>query len=133
MNRDEAFTVILEAHRDFVPRWNEHLEFWEGEDPGITNDFSTYAHYVVDLVKHDQTTELDMALDIIEQLLVNGDESVQYGVKMGFLEAVTNILLSWEREFSLRFASKLHPTSKEFYRKLDTFWGTSIPGMTNTT
>lgn len=129
INRDDAFEIILERHPKFAPIWKEHLDFWNGDIPGITNDFSEYVHYVIDLIKNNNVSELDIALNLIEHLLEKGNDDVIYGVQLGFLEGITNSLLSMESKYSLLFSSKLKSKSKEFCRNLDTFWGTTTPGV----
>ena len=113
----------------FAPIWNEHLNYWKNETPGITNDFSEYVTYVLNLIKNNKEKELETALDIIERLIAEGDENVQYGATIGFLEGITNVLLSLDKENSLLFANKLKPKSKAFCSELDKFWGTSTPGI----
>jgi len=129
MNRNEAFNVILQSHDNFMPIWNEHIKYWENETPGITNDFSEYADYVLELIKTNNTKELEIALEIIELLIENGDENVQYGITIGFLEGITNSLLALEPKYSLLFTNKLKPKSKKFCEELDEFWGTTTPGI----
>ena len=131
LDRDTAMNMILESHQNIAAAWAEHLEFWGDEKPGITNDFSVYVQYVASLVLAEKTQELVVASSLIEEFVEHGDSDVKYGATIGFLEGVTNILLSKSERFQVLFAQHLKPKSKEFCVELDKFWGTKTAGITN--
>lgn len=125
INREKAVKILLDSHEGFQKLWDEHLEFWEGDEPGITNDFSVYVSYVVDLVQSKNLAELTVASEVIERLIIEGDKDVQYGATIGYLEGITNSLSHKEDEHTSLFNSYLKPKSREFCKELDKFWGTS--------
>ena len=129
MNRDEAVKLILDTHDGFKPHWQEHLEFWEDEEPGITNDFSPYVHYVVELLKQDNLSELSKASALVEKFIVDGDDNVQYGATIGFLEGITNTLSGGNDKLAMKFSKVLQPRSRDFCKELDRFWGTKTTGL----
>ncbi len=129
IDRDKAVEMILDSHQGFLPSWEAHLEFWEGEKPGITNDFSEYAIYVRDLVQNKEIQELSVSMELIERFILEGDDNVQYGATIGFLEDITN-MLSWaDKQYVLIFSKQLKPKAREFCQELDRMWGTLIPGL----
>ena len=125
INREAAVKILLNSHAGFKKHWDEHLEFWEGDEPGITNDLSVYVGYVVDLVLSKNLVELAVASEIIEHLIVEGDEDVLYGATIGYLEGITNSLSHKEDKHTSLFNSYLKPRSREFCKELDKFWGTN--------
>lgn len=129
IDRNEAVRIILEAHPNFVSDWEYHLIFWDGDEPGITNDFSAYARYVRDLAKAGNEEELEISSQLIERFIVEGDKSVEYGASLGFLEDVTNMLSHGGSKHTIAFTTHLKPKSREFCRELDKFWGTLTPGV----
>ena len=129
INRDQAFGLLCSYHGNFSNNWNEHTEYWGDEKPGITNDFGVFVEYVVGLIETGKDKELEVALKEIEDFIKFGDDEVQYGATIGFLEGITNVLLSRSPEQSKQFASLLKPKSKAFCIELDKFWGTQTPGV----
>ena len=125
INRDAAVKILVDSHAGFQRHWDEHLEFWEGDEPGITNDFSVYVGYVVDLVLSENLIELAVASEVIERLIVEGNEDVQYGATIGYLEGITNSLSHKEDKHTSLFNNYLKPKSREFCVELDKFWGTN--------
>ena len=128
-DRDEAVKMILQSHEGLLPRWEEHLEFWGGDDPGITNDFSVYADYVAELVEGDNARELSIASELIEKFINEGDDNVEYGATIGFLEGITNTLSHKDHKLPHILIKYLQPKSRKFCKKLDKFWGTTTPGL----
>jgi|GEM_PF-2927246 len=129
ISRNQAFEELLRVHPHFAPAWNEHLRYWGGDVPGITNDFAVYADYVISLIEAKEGYELEASINAIERFIESGDEDVRYGATIGFLEDVTNMLLSREPEYLIQFCSLLGPKSKAFCVELDRFWGTVTPGI----
>jgi hypothetical protein len=129
ISRNQAFEELLRIHPHFSPAWDEHLRSWGGDEPGITNDFAVYADYVIGLIETKEGPELEASLNAIERFIESGDDDVRYGATVGFLEDVTNVLLSRDPEYSTRFCSLLGTKSKAFCVELDRFWGTATPGI----
>jgi hypothetical protein len=125
INRDEAVAILLKTHCEFRHCWEEHLEFWEGDEPGITNDFSVYIGYVLGLIEQRNESELIVACGLIERFIIEGDENVKYGATIGFLEGITNSLSHKTDSNTVWFNKFLQPKSREFCVELDKFWGTN--------
>jgi len=71
----------------FRPRWDEHLEYWEGKPAGYYNDITQFVYFVVrDLYPSGKIEEVQRALDVMEDLLKNGSSAVRELVVIGFLE-----------------------------------------------
>ncbi|MGH9938950.1 MAG: hypothetical protein ACREAM_22150 [Blastocatellia bacterium] len=46
--RFKTIELIIEACPGFQPTWQEHLDWWKGEEPGAYNDTSEFARYLVE-------------------------------------------------------------------------------------
>ena len=108
---------------DFRPRWEKHLEFWEGEPAGNYNDITQFVYFVViDLYPSGKTQELQHAFDLMEYWLKNGSESLKELVVIGFLEDLQN-LASRQGFAKEAFVPFLGPKSREAWDELERLWG----------
>ena len=129
IDRDKAIDMILYAHKGFLSTWEEHLYLYEEDNPGITIDFSAYVTYVKEIIKHEKFNELKISAELIERFINDGDENVQYGVTIGFLEDIINCLSHGDEKYTLSFTQHLLPKSLEFCKELDDSWGTKTIGL----
>jgi hypothetical protein len=108
---------------DFRPRWEKHLEFWEGEPAGNYNDITQFVYFVVrDVYPSGKTEEVQQAFDLMEYWLKNGNESVRELIVIGFLEDLQN-LASRQGFGKEAFVPFLGPKSREAWDELERFWG----------
>jgi len=106
----------------FRPRWEKHLESWEGEPAGNYNDITQFVYFVVrDLYPNGKTEEVQHAFDLMEYLLKNGNNGVQELVVIGFLEDLQN-LASRQAFGKEAFVPFLGPKSREAWDELERFW-----------
>ncbi|RYG71029.1 hypothetical protein EON80_06045 [bacterium] len=113
--------LMLEAAPGAQSRWDEHIEYWNGEKAGDYNDIGEFAHYVVDGYEKGETAEFDAIFQVIERLIIEGNDETQGVAIVGFLEDVQNI--SSHREFGESvFVPYLRPKSREAWNALTTFW-----------
>ncbi len=107
----------------FRPRWEKHLESWEGEPAGNYNDITQFVYFVVrDLYPREKIEEVQHAFDLMEYWLKNGNESVRELVVIGFLEDLQN-LASRQAFAKEAFIPFLGPKSREAWDELERFWG----------
>ncbi len=106
----------------FRPRWDKHLEYWEGKPAGYYNDITEFVYFVVrDLYPSGQIEEVHRALDMMEDLLKNGSSAVQELVVIGFFEDLQN-LASRQAFGKEAFIPFLGPKSREAWDELERFW-----------
>jgi hypothetical protein len=79
---------LLDACDDIEARWNEHLEFWEGDEPGFFNEVSVFAHYVIDRYAQIQTSDFQAIFDIVEEAVNSKDKQTNELAVIGFLEGI---------------------------------------------
>jgi len=106
----------------FRPRWDKHLEYWEGIPAGYYNDITQFVYFVVrDLYPSGKIEEVQRALDVMEDLLNNGSKAVRELVVIGFLEDLQN-LASGQAFGKEAFIPFLGSKSREAWDELERFW-----------
>jgi hypothetical protein len=108
---------------EFRPRWEKHIQYWEGKSAGYYNDITQFVYFVIgDLYPSRKIEELQRAFDVMEHLLKNGSHGVRELVQVGFLEDLQN--LAAEQAFGKEaFIPFLGPKSREAWDELERFWG----------
>lgn len=118
---------VLRSVPDFAPRWEAHLNYWQGKPSGLCLDMSEFSHYVGGLIQDDNVSGLPLIFDVVEDLVRNGDISVRTAATTCFLENLLNLVpdtLPPER-----FVHLLGPESREFCVGWDTFTGVHTRGL----
>jgi len=121
IQKTEVMPLILARCPGFVPMWEKHLAFWQGEDAGIYNDLGEFAHFIVDCYSRQEIDPIAAAFAIVEQLLCDGDQEVRAAATIGFLEDVRNIA-SWRPFGSAVFIQWLGPKSKQAWDEIGETW-----------
>ena len=104
------------------PRWEKHLEFWEGEPAGNYNDITQFVYFLVqDLYPSGKTEEVQRAFDLMEHWLNTSNVNVQELVVIGFFEDLQN-LASRQPFGKEAFIPFLGLKSREAWDDLERFW-----------
>lgn len=113
---------LVEEFPDFRPRWEKHLEWWEGKPAGHFNDITVFARFALeDLYANRKTGELKRAFDLMEYWLEKGSSGLQQLIQIGFFEDFQNLALG--QKFSLdEFLPLLGPKSREAWDELVRLW-----------
>jgi len=88
-----------------------------------------FAGHLVDLLDSDQTSEFRAVFDIVERVLVDGDEGVRYIVTYGLIESLQNLASDrsgWAP--AGRFRQWLRPATLRAWDEVHMYRGTSDPG-----
>lgn len=73
-------------------RWDAHLEYWEGEEPGLVNDMIELADFFCDLLEQSNESGVKFILKWAEEKLNAGPDLVKDAICTGFFESVLNSL-----------------------------------------
>ena len=84
--RNDLIEPLLAACPSFRPLWEQHLADWRGEDAGIYNDLSVFAHHLVESYAAGRTAEFAAVFQVIEQLLSQGPKEFRAPLSVGLLE-----------------------------------------------
>ena len=107
LSRDHAIEYLLHRHPSFFKKWTKHLDFWGEEKSGITNEFGVFAEFILDAFDTQNIKVLSSVPESLEHLIIYGDESVVYGVTLGCLESLTNVLLTRSEEHTSELQSPM--------------------------
>jgi hypothetical protein len=121
IQKSQVVSLILTRCPGFQQTWEKHQELWRGEEAGIYNDLSEFATFFVDAYGRQDTESIVAAFDLIEELLVSGDEEVRTAAAIGFLEDVRNIA-SWRPFGAIAFVQWLGPKSKAAWAEIEEMW-----------
>lgn len=128
ISRDTCMQVILNNVPEFQERWGEHLSYWDGEPAGLCNDMAAFCSFTINQINKGQTQKLQMIFDLIEHLMVNGDQDVKNAVATCFLENLLNSVSSGKLS-SLTFVPLLGPESRKHCLAWDEFTGVHTDGL----
>lgn len=129
ISNKDCMKLILNRFPNFKQIWNEHIEWWGGDVPGLCNDMSAFTDYVVELLKvNNEKDELHNIFIFIEELVVQGDETVSTAATTCFLENLINSV-SWKTVSADSFIYLLGPESKKYCKAWDEFTGVKTPGL----
>jgi hypothetical protein len=119
--KPQVIPILLARCPGFRPIWENHQEFWEGEEAGIYNDLAEFATFIVDAFARQDTEPIVAAFAAIEELLGKGDEEVRTAASIGFLEDIQNIASHHPFGASV-FVQWLGPKSKEEWVGIEETW-----------
>ncbi len=60
---------LIDAAPSIGSRWEQHVEFWDGEPAGYYNDLAELAHHLVALVAQGKNEEVQSVFIVVERLL----------------------------------------------------------------
>ncbi len=126
--QDNWIQQVLEAVPGFHPIWEEHVDFWDGEPAGITNDMIELAAYANALIEEFKEQELQVIFDLIESMIVEGTEEVKDAACTGFLESILNPITA-DSPFLELVNRLVGPHSRAYCKAWLEFSGNTLPGF----
>jgi hypothetical protein len=117
----EVADLFLEVCPAAKPEWEEHLKDWEGEPPAHYIEISVFAHHLVNCYEKSQTQSFTQVFELVERLIVEGDDDTQGVMIVGLLEGLQNIA-SWRSFGSRVFEPYLGPKSLAVWHELEIIW-----------
>ncbi len=124
---ENCIIKVLQTFPAFQSHWENYIQSWEYQTPGICFDLTTFGDYVVNVLKDKQTLDsnVQVIFDFIETLLTEGDNEVQDATTTCLLE---NIVNSTGVE-TKRFIPYLGKLSKQYIKAWDEFTGVKTEGL----
>lgn len=116
LNETNAIELLLESIPEIKQLYNEEINWWDGEFPGLHNIFGNVLNpYLTKLLSEDENTELlKRIFDYIENMATSDDKYVHNVLDVTILEYLDddkNI-----RETSLKY---MGTNTKEISKKID--------------
>ncbi len=113
--------LLLDACPGFQPAWQKHLDWWNGEEPGVYNDTSEFARYLVESFESGQTAEFPAAFSAIERILNEGDQESRDIAGIGVIESIQTIGSNHSCGEDV-FIQWLGPTSRRAWAEIEEMW-----------
>lgn len=129
ITEENCIPLILQQCPHFTERWQEHLEYWKGEEAGLCIDMAFFSRYVIELIVDKKSDQLPEIFALIEQLMIEGDQQVQEAVATCFLENLINASGNTVEPGS--FIHLLGPESLAYCQAWDKFTGIQTDGLWN--
>ncbi|MEE4243807.1 MAG: hypothetical protein V2I33_00260 [Kangiellaceae bacterium] len=76
------------ACSDIDEQWQEHLDFWEDEEPGYYNDISVIVHYIISKYKESNLEDFQRIAEVIELGLQSNNAETSELALVGVLEGI---------------------------------------------
>ena len=129
--KHNAISYIIELFPEFEKYLDDYLEYW-GHDgiKLISQTFYALSTFIKGKLKSRDFKNLKEIFDLIEEFNIFGDEDVQYGASIIFLESLINSS-GWNEE-ETPYSSYIHllgKESKDFCREYDKMCNIPTPGL----
>lgn len=112
--------LLLEACPTFRSDWDAHLQEWAPEAPGHYLDAAVIAAFLVARNAQGDTRTVSIGFEVLEQVLLEGDDEARNVVIVGVLETVQNIAGS--RGDAGAFRPYLGPATLQAWEGLNKLW-----------
>lgn len=123
---NDVIPLLLDACPSFLDRWATYTASSIYEESLLYVHLGEFAHHLVELAKHDTTTEFAAVFDAVERLHIEGDSYVKKAATIGLLENVQNIA-GHAGVTPNAFERHLKPESERWWAELNRFWSGQIP------
>ena len=124
VHKTEVMPLLLETCPSFYDKWAEHRKY-RNEEQFMYEDLTALAHHVVELLREGKTEEFSSIFEVVERLIIEGDDEVQEAIVIGLLEDIQNISLNTKLDPE-RFVTYLKPQTIYWWNQLNDFWSCKI-------
>ncbi len=115
--------MLTDSCPSFTDKWEKHKrEYADEENYLIYIALGEFVGHLIELEKHNQTSEFENVFELVEKFHTEGEHYVKEATTIGLLESLQNILGNNEEKF-VRY---LKPESLRWWNKLNKFWNGEI-------
>ncbi len=120
-SQPDLMPLFLEACPEFVPSWQKHLEWWNGEDAGAYNNISVLARFIIESYESEDLEPIKRIFALTESLLEKEELQITEILTIGLIEDIQNISLGrpYGCDVFLKF---LGPRSTHAWNKVIEMW-----------
>jgi hypothetical protein len=130
IDRTNCMEIILQQFPAFEAQWNLHLESWIPTlDRPIALDIAEFADFAVDTICLGVDVEIDKLAVIVELMLLQGDDVINYAFRRMFLEYIARRFTNSQLSVDL-FIQKLQPLGYYHWQAMDRNLNISPSGAT---
>jgi hypothetical protein len=120
LTQDQIIPFLLERCPEFAPTWEDHHNGVTA-DVGPYIDVAEFVHFVLDFYERGNRELMPRAFQAVEDLLIEGDSTVQEIVALGILETL-QCAASWKPYGNEAFIQWLGPKSRIEWDELVEVW-----------
>ena len=117
----ELVPLLLDACPSAEVAWHDHVEYWKPEARGHFSDVAVFAHHVVDAFDRGRTEEFPAFFQLLERMIVEGDQEVVDLAVVGLIEDIQNIASHWHFGYRV-FEQWLGPKGKQGWAEIEAAW-----------
>lgn len=121
MSVHELLSELLEACPSAAAAWKEEQDDWDDDRPGHFIEIAVFARHIVQSYGEDRTEEFPPFFDLLERMIVEGDEDVQGLAIVGLIEGIQNNASHQPFGYTV-FEQWLRPKSRTAWREVDEAW-----------
>ncbi len=88
MEESQFINSLKDSCSEILEDWEEHLDFWEGDEPGSYNEISVIVHYVIKQFEMQRYVDFPEVFGIVESACNSKVKSTVELAKIGFLEDI---------------------------------------------
>ena len=130
IDRTNCMEIILQQFPAFQTQWDLYLESWISTlDRPIALDIAEFADFAVDTICLDIEVEIDKLAAIVELMLRQGDDVINYAFRRMFLAQIARRFTSSELSVD-RFTNKLQSLGYYHWQAMDRHLSISPSGST---
>ena len=128
MNPRTFVDNLKNACSDIGPQWQDHLDFWEDEEPGYYNEISVIVHYIMNKHKASDFRDFEDIAKIIDLGLKSKHDETSELALIGVLEGILFVgshddirpehHKSWLSEFAYKELVGLEDAFEKLHEKL---------------
>ncbi|MCX6219080.1 hypothetical protein [Spirosoma sp.] len=126
--QENCMDEVLKAVPGFQERWQEHVDYWEGEPAGLVLDMIELAAYTNEQLENKENNDLEAIFQLMENMLNTGSDEVKNAVATGFLESVINPVTA-DTEYLPLLTTLLGEKSRAYCREWLSFSGAQLPDL----
>lgn len=123
---EELMDLLLKKFPKLKSYWEPFIAYW-GTDQGITTKVMPFSDYIVDVIKTDNDAEIKIICELIEHMIIHGDNGVEAAMKTIILEDLLNRDPK-EIQFK-KFAHHMGKESIEYCKYWNKFCGCKTEGI----
>jgi len=118
---DEVVPLLLETCPSAEAAWRDHVQYWKPETRGYFLDVAVFAQHLVEEFDRGSTNEFPAFFQLLERMIVEGDQEVIDLAVVGLIEGIQNI--ASHGEFGYRVFEKwLGPKSRQGWVEIEAAW-----------
>ena len=126
IQQDQVMPLLLQACPSFTEACEEHRRYWDNDERLLYVDLGELARHVVQFTHRDAVGELAAVFEVVDRLILEGDDFVQTAIIVGLLEDIQTLAGHAGVDLNA-FESYMKPETAYWWQRTRDFWDRNIP------